>query len=146
MLKTVYQLPLVALLMPNQPTPATAPTAAITLYAKWTANSYNVALNANTGTLGTTVQITATYGSAMPAITGAGALPTKPGYTFTGFFDAETGGNKYYDANGTSAKSWDKTGDSNTLYLPSRRRCASDRQDQSHSLYRGDGHVCPEQS
>ncbi|MBR1925845.1 MAG: InlB B-repeat-containing protein [Clostridia bacterium] len=35
--------------------------------------------------------------------------PTKTGYKFLGYFDAETGGTKYYNADGTATKSaWDK--------------------------------------
>ena len=75
-----------------------------TLTAQWTANKYTVTLNNNGGTGGTT-SVTATYDAAMPSAT----MPTKAGYTFDGYFDAQTGGTKYYNADGTSAKTWDKT-------------------------------------
>ena len=78
-----------------------------TLYAQWTANEYTVTLK--DGESESTV--TATYGSAMPTAT----MPTKTGYTFNGYFDAQTGGTKYYNANGSSAKNWDKTSNT-TLY------------------------------
>ncbi len=44
------------------------------------------------------------------------AMPTKTGYTLTGWYDAPNGGSKYYNADGTSAKKWDKTDDGVILY------------------------------
>ena len=38
-------------------------------------------------------------------------MPSRTGYTFEGYFDAETNGTKYYNADGTSAKNWDKDED-----------------------------------
>ena len=84
--------------------------ATFTLIAYWTAKTTNVTLNANGGS-GGDASVTATYGSAMPTITPA----TKVGYTLTGYFDAASGGTKYYNADGTSAKNWDKTS-ATTLY------------------------------
>ena len=78
--------------------------ATVNLYAKWTASTSTVTLSEG-GT------VTATYGSAMPTIT----PPTKAGKIFNGYFDASSGGTKYYNADGTSAKNWDKTG-AQTLY------------------------------
>ncbi|MDY6367686.1 MAG: InlB B-repeat-containing protein [Clostridia bacterium] len=69
--------------------------------ANWTANSYTVTLNKNNGTGGSN-SVTATYGSAMPSAT----MPTRTGYTFSGYFDSNNV--KYYNANGSSAKNWDK--------------------------------------
>ena len=89
---------------------ATAYTSNITLYAKWTANTYTVTLNPQSGTGGTT-SVTATYGSAMPAIT----KPTRTGYTFNGYYDAASGGTQYYKADGSSARTWNKTA-ATTLY------------------------------
>ena len=86
---------------------ATDYTADITLYAKWTANEYTVTLNLQGGTSETT-QVQATYDAAMPNIT----IPTKTYCGFLGYFDQETGGTKYYNADGTSAKIWDKAEDS----------------------------------
>ena len=67
-----------------------------------------VTLNRNGASNGS-ASVTATYGSAMPSAT----MPTRTGYTFQGYYDtsATTGGTKYYNANGTSAKNWDKAGD-----------------------------------
>ena len=86
------------------------PTAATTVYARFSAKKYTVTLNANGGT-GGTASVTATYGQAMPSAT----MPTREGYTFKGYFDATSDGTKYYDEYGTSAKNWDKTS-ATTLY------------------------------
>lgn len=81
-----------------------------TLYAKWTANTYTVTLNKNGGTGGTS-SVTATYDAAMPAIT----KPTRAGYVFQGYYDAESGGTQYYTAAGASARAWNKAS-ATTLY------------------------------
>ena len=83
---------------------------ATTLYAQWTANQYAVTFNKQDGAGGSDT-VTATYDSAMPSAT----MPTRTGYTFTGYYDAATGGNKYYDANGTGIGNWNKVSDI-TLY------------------------------
>jgi uncharacterized repeat protein (TIGR02543 family) len=80
-------------------------TTGITLYAKWTADTNTVSFNANNGT-GAPSAVTATYDSAMPTIS---TKPTRTGYIFNGFFDATSGGIKYYNDDLTSARSWDKT-------------------------------------
>ena len=72
--------------------------------------AYTVTFNKQGGTGGTD-SVTATIGSAMLTVT----PPTRQSYTFTGYFDATTDGTKYYNADGTSAKAWDKTADT-TLY------------------------------
>ena len=84
--------------------------ATFTLGAYWTAKTYTVTLDANGGN-GGTESVTATYNAAMPTITPA----TLAGYALTGYFDAASGGTKYYNADGTSAKNWDKTS-ATTLY------------------------------
>lgn len=57
-------------------------------------------------------QVTAKEGSAMPTIT----VPTRTGYTFHGYYASKNGtGTKYYNADGTSAHKWDRTGTA-TLY------------------------------
>ncbi|MBR4730550.1 MAG: leucine-rich repeat protein [Prevotella sp.] len=67
------------------------------------AQQYTVTLDQQDGE-GGTPSVTAAYGAAMPAIT----LPTKTGYDFKGYFTAENGGGtKYYNADGTSARTWD---------------------------------------
>jgi uncharacterized repeat protein (TIGR02543 family) len=81
-----------------------------TITGNWTAKTYTVTLDLQSGTDGTT-SVTATYGSAMPSIT----KPTRTGYTFNGYYDATSGGTQYYKADGSSARTWNKTSNS-TLY------------------------------
>ncbi len=82
----------------------------VTLFARWNANKYTVSFNQQNGAGGSN-NVSATYGSAMPSAT----MPTRTGYTFQGYYDAQTGGNQYYKADGSSAKNWDKTAAA-TLY------------------------------
>ena len=82
-----------------------------TLYAKWSGNTYTVTLNANGGTGGTT-SVTATYNEQMPTLA---SVATMTDFALVGYFDATTGGTKYYNADGTGARVWDKTSDA-TLY------------------------------
>ena len=90
---------------------ATAYTADITLYAKWTAITYTVTLDREPSTDGT-ASVTATYDAAMPAIT----IPTRTGYTFDGYYTEKNGGGTpYYNANGGSARVWN-IADNTTLY------------------------------
>lgn len=88
-----------------------APNSTKSIYARFKAVQSAVTLNANGGT-GGTASVTATYGQAMPKVTD---LPTREGYTFNGYFDAASGGTQYYKADGTSARTWNKT-DNTTLY------------------------------
>ena len=82
------------------------PTGNMTVYARWKAREFNVTLDKQGGTGGTS-SIKTTYDAAMPSIT----LPTKAGYNFDGYYDATSGGTKYYNANGSSARTWDKAPD-----------------------------------
>lgn len=84
-----------------------------TLYAKWTANEYTVTLDKNYGSAGSS-EVTATYGSAMPDM---GTKPSRSGYAFTGYFDDpdDGEGKKYYNADKSSAATWDKAANT-TLY------------------------------
>ncbi len=82
----------------------------ITLYAKWTPKEYTVTLDAQGGSGSGTV--TATYEKDMPVIT----KPVRTGYTFSGYYTEQNGaGVKYYNADATSARKYDKT-DGLTLY------------------------------
>ena len=78
-----------------------------TVTATCTVKSCTVNFDKNSGT-GGDASTTATYGSAMTTVT----APTRTGYTFDGYWDAETdndgSGTQYYLANGTSARDWDK--------------------------------------
>lgn len=79
--------------------------------------SITVTLNKNGGTGGTN-SVNATNGSAMPSIT----IPSRAGgngnFYFMGYWDTSstTGGTQYYNATGGSARNWDKTGTTATLY------------------------------
>ena len=84
---------------------------AATLYAYWEARTYTVSFDYNGGN-GNNDDVISTYDSAMPTISG---IPTRTGYIFTGYFDAINGGEKYYNADLTSAKAWDKV-ENTTLY------------------------------
>ena len=78
--------------------------------ANWQANTYTVTFNKQNGSDGSN-SVTATYGSNMPSAT----MPTRTGYTFQGYYDATSGGTQYYKADGTSARTWNKTS-ATTLY------------------------------
>lgn len=79
--------------------------------ATWTANTYTVTLNKQSGTGGSS-SVTATYGSAMPSAT----MPTRAHYTFGGYYTSTGGsGTQYYTSAGASARNWDKTS-ATTLY------------------------------
>ena len=92
------------------------------LYAKWTPKQSALTFDYQTsaegyGAEGTLSAVSATYGAAMPAL--SGSMPTAAnGYCFMGFF-SETGGNgtKYYNADKSSAHNWDvDTESGTTLY------------------------------
>ena len=87
--------------------------------ATWRANQYAVALDAAFPAFAMgdvyegyapygvskdagTASVTATFDAAMPAAT----MPHATGYAFEGYFD--DAGTKYYDADGSSARTWDK--------------------------------------
>jgi hypothetical protein len=72
-----------------------------------------ITFDSNGGT-GTLTPVRAVYGEAMPPLTGA--VPYREDFSFTGFWDAPSGGTMYYDANLSPAKeSWDKKTNT-TLY------------------------------
>ena len=73
-------------------------------------NIFTVTLDSNGGSGGTS-SVMATIDSDMPAI----ELPSNDNAEFLGYFDAIDGGTKYYNADGTSAKKWDKE-ENTTLY------------------------------
>ena len=89
-----------------------------TNYTKWNGkvacgDTVTLNKNASAATAGTAT-IGAVNGLVMSPIA---SLPTRAGYVFDGYYDtsADTGGTKYYNADGTSAHIWDKTG-AQTLY------------------------------
>ena len=80
------------------------------LYAHWTQNLYTVTLNKNGGSGGTS-SVQVTYDSPMPTI----STPTRSGYQFLGYYSSSSGGTKYYNSNGTSARNYTSTSNM-TLY------------------------------
>lgn len=82
----------------------------LTLTAHWTGNTYTVTLDPNGGTVNPAT-ITATYGADLPTM----PVPVYPGYAFTGWYDAQTGGKRYGDKTGASTSRYDKT-ENCTLY------------------------------
>lgn len=88
-----------------------------TAFAKFAPISYDVTLSPNGGS-GSNQVVYAAYETAMPTSLKAGGAivkPTKSGYVFAGYFDATSGGTKYYNSDLTSAHIWDKTS-ATTLY------------------------------
>jgi uncharacterized protein (DUF362 family) len=75
---------------------------------------YTISFVNTGGTGGQTETVTATYGKPMPPIT-AVPVPVTAGETFTGYWDAASGGKKYYNDDKSSASDWDKDADA-TLY------------------------------
>ena len=82
----------------------------LTVYARWTVNTYTVTLDRQGGSNGTS-SVTATYGAAMPSAT----MPTRQGYAFEGYYTATNGGTQYYTAAGASARTWNIASNT-TLY------------------------------
>ncbi len=83
--------------------------------AYWNAFTISVTFDNQSATTAGAADVTATYGAAMPSI--AANLPAKTGYTFGGYYSSANGeGTQYYNADGTSAHVWDRTGASPTLY------------------------------
>ncbi len=74
-----------------------------------TVNTYNVSFNVNGGNGGQTESVVATFDAPMPTI--STIAPTRDGYTFGGWYDAQSGGTQYYTANGESARNWNKITD-----------------------------------
>jgi len=67
--------------------PSTTVTGNMTLFAKWTPKTFNITYNLDGGTEGTASPTTYIYGMGTALV-----APTKDNYTFTGWYDAETGG------------------------------------------------------
>lgn len=80
----------------------------IVLYEK---PSCNITLDKQNGSGGDD-SVTAVNGSPMPSI----SVPSKTDCVFTGYFDSTSGGTQYYYEDGSSARNWDKTVSSCTLY------------------------------
>ena len=107
------------------------PSADITLYAHWTANTYTVTLEPDGGKPTPAPTVKPTYDSAMPSVnvptrkytvtfnanTGTCATTSLVSeYTFGGYFSGKDGaGTQYYKADGTSARTWN-IAQNTTLY------------------------------
>lgn len=77
----------------------------ITLYAHWIPNTYTITLNPNGGT-GSTASVEIVYGQTPPHTEALNPYfditnPTKPGYTFLGWYTAADGGNLVINTDGT---------------------------------------------
>ena len=66
-------------------------TKSTTLYAQWKKITYNITLNANGGSVGTS-KIVVQYNGTLGTL----EAPTRTGYTFTGWYTAKSGGTKVY--------------------------------------------------
>ena len=89
----------------------TMPANAVSYRANATPNSYNITLNKQSGTGGTS-SVSVTYGYAMTPIT----PPTRGTYKFGGYYTGTSGsGTQYYNADGTTANNWAET-NVTTLY------------------------------
>jgi hypothetical protein len=87
-----------------------------TFTAQWTANTYTITFDKQSGTGGTSFA-TATFDSNMPSAT----APTRSGFSFNGYWDAISGGTRYYNNNMSSARTWNKT--SNTTLFARWESC-----------------------
>jgi len=92
---------------------------AVDLYAGWDAKTTTVTYSQSGtgyGSGGPSTTKIAYYGSDMPSI--SGSVPTAAnGYAFMGYYDAANGaGTQYNTSSGASARTWNKTASSATLY------------------------------
>ncbi len=83
----------------------------ITLYAKWTANTYTITFDSTGGSEVTTKTIDVTYGEPL----GDMPVPIRMGYFFRGWYDAPADGKCYGGSDGKSTSQYDKT-ENCTLY------------------------------
>ena len=76
--------------------------------------TYTISFNLNGGTGGQTSPISGVkYNNDLPKINQT--KPTKPGYTFMGWYDKTTGGTQYYNSSNSPVRKYDKKGNI-TLY------------------------------
>ena len=96
-------------------------TSATNLYARWTANNYDVILDKNGATSGSSQTVTATFDAAMPTVQKGGSTPisapSKTGYTFGGYTANNNGtGTQYYTAGLASNHVWDVATNNTHIY------------------------------
>ncbi len=107
-------------------------TSNVTTTAQYTARTFTVTLDKQSGTGGTS-SVTATYDSAMPSAT----APTRTNYEFLGYYTGTNGsGTKYYNANMSSARNWDITSNT-TLYAYWNKVTPTDWVQTSNTSYNG---------
>jgi uncharacterized repeat protein (TIGR02543 family) len=83
------------------------------LYAHWQPKTTNLRYNANGG-VGAPMGISVVrYGDELPAL---GDLPSRIGYTFSGFYDNSVGGEMYYDSIGQRQRIWNSTSKQAVLF------------------------------
>lgn len=85
-------------------TAETVPTGSETYTAAWTANAYTVTLDPSGGTMGGSTTQSVTYDAAYGSL----PTPTRTGYSFTGWFTAQSGGSQVNSAS-TVKKAADHT-------------------------------------
>lgn len=83
----------------------TMPDYDVTVAATFAPKNYTVTLNNNGATTAGAANVTATYGAMLPSI--AGNLPVKTGYTFEGYYRAET---QYINNAGAGVREWTTDG------------------------------------
>ena len=82
------------------------------IYARFVPNTHTVTFDQQSGS-GGSASVTATYDDSMPSIT----LPSRTNYDFQGYYTSTSGGGtKYYNADGSSAKTFDVDDDTLVLY------------------------------
>jgi hypothetical protein len=99
---------------------------ATTIYAFWDYPKTTITLNANGNSYGTANEtdagsvatVSVSKDSNPPAITGEGALPSRIGYAFAGYWNtsASSDGTQYYNASGVATHVWDSDSPTATLY------------------------------
>ena len=82
-----------------------------TLYPVWTANQYTVTLDSNGGGTVTPSTVMVTYDQSLNNL----PVPKRLRYVFSGWYDSQTGGKQYVNADGHSTVRYDKT-ENCTLY------------------------------
>lgn len=96
----------------------------VTLYAQWKANEYTLTIDPNGGFIGGSDKATAlspklVFGKGNWHVISS-ELPKRTGYKLVGFYDAKTGGDQVFDANGLAVKGdyWTDAGSKGSYQHP----------------------------